>query len=213
MLSSTFVYYFIIRPSKKRNKPVKAQTWVLTGVSISDIFNERKRLMEKERLIQLTNAVYRLTVLFPKKEPLRYKIREVANCILVKPQKEDLEVLQSFFEVAKEQKWVREQDVLAIQAEYANLGEVIKVAKTEKKKTNPGENPGPIPVVMAERQEKILAFLKEQGRVQVWQVKQVFPDVTKRTLRRDFEHMLGQGVIERIGERNDTFYHVKISQA
>ena len=185
----------------------------MTGVSISDIFNERKRLMEKERLIQLTNAVYRLTVLFPKKEPLRYKIREVANCILVKPQKEDLEVLQSFFEVAKEQKWVREQDVLAIQAEYANLGEVIKVAKTEKKKINPGESSGLIPVVMAERQEKILAFLKEQGRAQVWQVKQVFPDVTKRTLRRDFEHMLGQGVIERIGERNDTFYQVKISQA
>jgi len=169
--------------------------------------------MERDRLIQLTNAIYRLTILFPKKEPLRYKIREVADCILVKPQKEDLEVLQSFFEVAKEQKWVREQDVLAIQTEYANLEGALKVAKTEKKKANPGENPGLIPVVMAERQEKILAFLKEQGRAQVWQVKQILPEVTKRTLRRDFEQMLGQGVIERMGERNNTFYQVKISQA
>jgi len=185
----------------------------LTRVLISDIFNECKRLMARERLVQLTNAIYGLTVLFPKKEPLRYKMRELADCILARPQKEDLEILQSFFEVAKEQRWVREEDLLAIQAEYANLGEAIKVVKTEKKKANPGENPGPIPVVMAERQEKILAFLKEQGRVQVWQAKQVFPEVTKRTLRRDFEQMLDQGVIERIGERNNTFYQLKINQA
>jgi len=199
----------------------------LTEVLISDIFNKRKRLtfnessihfnfqhsMEKERLIQLTNAIYRLTILFPKKEPLRYKMREAADCILAKPSKEDLEVLQSFLEVAKEQKWVREEDILAIQAEYANLGEALKVAKTEKKKGNPGENSGPIPFVMAERQEKILAFLRENGQAQVWQVKQILPEVTKRTLRRDFEQMLGQGTIERMGERNNTFYQVKISQA
>jgi len=57
-----------------------------------------------------------------------------------------------------------------------------------------------------ERQEKILTFLKENGRAQVWQMKQVFPEVTKRTLRRDFEYMLGEGIIERIGEKNNTFY-------
>ena len=68
--------------------------------------------MEQERLIQLTNAIYSLTVLFPKKEPLRYKMRELADCILARPQKEDLEILQSFFEVAKEQRWVREEDLL-----------------------------------------------------------------------------------------------------
>ena len=43
--------------------------------------------------------------------------------------------------------------------------------------------------------------------------KQVFPEVTKRTLRRDFEQMLGQGLVERIGERNNTFYQVKTLNA
>ena len=64
---------------------------------------------------------------------------------------------------------------------------------------------------MSERQEKILVFLKEQGRAQVWQVKQILPEVTKRTLRRDFENLLKKGIIERIGEKNNTFYQIKKS--
>ncbi len=65
---------------------------------------------------------------------------------------------------------------------------------------------------LPERQERILAFLREQGRAQVWQVKQILPEVTKRTLRRDFENLLKKGVIERIGERNSTFYQMKTVQ-
>ena len=52
-------------------------------------------------------------------------------------------------------------------------------------------------------------ILKEKGRAQVWEIKQIFPEVSKRTLRRDFEQMVNQGIIERMGERNDTFYQVK----
>ncbi len=44
-------------------------------------------------------------------------------------------------------------------------------------------------------------------------MKQVFPEVSKRTLRRDFENLLKQGIIERIGEKNDTFYQLKRSLA
>ena len=62
---------------------------------------------------------------------------------------------------------------------------------------------------MPERQDRILAFLREQGRAQVWQVKNILPEVTKRTLRRDFEALLKQGLIERIGERNNTFYQIR----
>ena len=62
---------------------------------------------------------------------------------------------------------------------------------------------------MNERQEKILAVLKEKEKAQVWQIKQIFPQVSKRTLRRDFENLFKRGIIERIGERNETFYQLK----
>ena len=62
---------------------------------------------------------------------------------------------------------------------------------------------------MNERQEKILEVLREKGRAQVWEIKQIFPQVSKRTLRRDFESLFKRGIIERIGERNNTFYRLE----
>jgi len=172
--------------------------------------------MKRDELIQLTNVVYRLTLLFPKKEPLRYKIREVADDILAKPQEKDLENINSFFEVAKNQNWVSPDQILAIQKEYDNLRRglkeerenpsVIRTAALEEIREEPQNS-------LIERQERILAFLRENGRVQVGQLVQMFPEVTKRTLRRDFENMLQRGLVERIGERNDTFYQIKVEKA
>jgi len=196
--------------------------------------------MDRNFLIQLTNDLYQLTLLFPKKEPLRYKMRELADDILassvnqhprlINSVLENLETLDSFFEVAKSQNWVSSSEILAIQKEYANLREELKKVEPEKKQEEAKENPfvevqpqqfssQTIPkspmrpgsrqqscLGMPERQEKILDFLRENGRAQVWQVKQIFPEVTKRTLRRDFENMLNQGIVERIGERNGTYY-------
>jgi len=157
-----------------------------------------------------------------------------------------LEVLDSFFEVAKVQNWVSPYDILAIQKEYDILKGELKKEKIENQTLPFAEGFGsaspasadnsvdnsekkekPLVVLesrsvstqalptksMSERQEMILAFLRENGRVQVWQVKQILPEVTKRTLRRDFEQLLEQGLIERIGERNDTFYQLKIKQS
>jgi len=257
--------------------------------------------MNKDFLIELTKNLYRLTLLFPKKEPLRYKMRELADDILADlilifredaSGKKDmvtedlaghLEILDSFFEVIKEQNWVSIFDILAIQKEYANLVKEINLFSTrrfarvreelERRKVEnslaeatlplipviapASANPGGVAPVeakgdedksssspfavarvgnedksssspfavarvnnfvllsnekMNERQEKIMVFLREQGRAQVWQVKQILPEVTKRTLRRDFDCLLKKGVIERGGERNNTFYQIKIVQ-
>jgi len=165
--------------------------------------------MNKDFLIKLTNNLYRLTLLFPKKEPLRYKMRELADDILTNPLEENLEVLDSFFEVAKAQNWVSPFDILEIQRGYDNLKEGLKKTELEEEKREPVEHLAVIktsPQSLPGRQEKILRFLEEKGKAQVWQLKQVFPEVTKRTLRRDFESLLNQGLIERIGERNETFY-------
>lgn len=192
------------------------------------------RVMDKNYLIQLTNNLYKLTLLFPKKEPLRYKMREVADEILDRclrqnpgqnPVMDDLEVLDSFFEVAKAQNWVAVSEVLRTQEEYNRIKAEIKknvesppeppklLEKPEKEKidSRPIEILAPVTGSVNLRQEKILGFLKENGRAQVWQAKQIFPEITKRTLRRDFESLLKQGIIERVGERNDTFYELKES--
>lgn len=187
--------------------------------------------MNKDFLIQLTNNLYRLTLLFPKKEPLRYKMRELADDILIRPSDKDLEALDRFFEVAKFQNWVSPFDILAVQKEYDNIRQELSLM-TEK---TPDMFSEPVPRALSkiieeadsimekkfpdhyevpssernERQERILAFLRENGRAQVWEVKQVFPEVTKRTLRRDFEQMLSHGLIERMGEKNNTFYQAK----
>ncbi len=192
--------------------------------------------MDKNNLIQLTNNLYKLTLLFPKKEPLRYKMREIADEILnsclrensgQNPVKDDLEVLNGFFEVAKAQSWVQAEDLLKIQQEYNKIKNEIKENTTAiqevpillqkpeeviiKQEIAENSSPPIQPVAdfMPPRQEKIIEFLKEKGRAQVWQVKEVFPEVTKRTIRRDFENMLKQGIIERVGEKNNTFYKLK----
>ncbi|MFH1401739.1 MAG: DeoR family transcriptional regulator [Parcubacteria group bacterium] len=188
--------------------------------------------MDKDFLVQLAKKIYHLTVLFPKKEPLRYKMRELAIEILQKPDEQDFETLNNFFEVARDQNWVKSDDILAIQKEYANLsGEIIEPKQKEKlfdpstfqghseslkgdavqDKTKIESKARPlIAKTLIERHEKILAILKERGKAQVWEMKQVFPQISKRTLRRDFEFLFKQGVIDRMGEKNNTYYQVKI---
>jgi predicted HTH transcriptional regulator len=189
--------------------------------------------MEKEYFIQLTKNIYRLTLLFPKKEPLRYKLRELADDILanlililkgnfhksgnlVEEIGSDLEILDTFFEIAKDQNWVSPDDILEIQKEYSNIKEEIEKAKKEEENPQPEikENPEKERVaegndIINERQKKILEFLREKGRAQVGQLVSVFPQVSKRTLRRDFRSLLKRGLIERIGEKNYTFYRIR----
>jgi len=35
--------------------------------------------LDKNHLFEITNELYRITLLFPKREPLRYKMRELAD--------------------------------------------------------------------------------------------------------------------------------------
>lgn len=188
--------------------------------------------MDKNFYIDLTNKLYRLTLLFPKKEPLRYKMRELADEILTLliPAAEKtetvitkLEILDCFLEIAGAQNWVSLKDVLEIKREYVKIKEELEADENLEKTlilfpnigspTSNKSNNDSLPKVVAAnfsgqavRQERILEMLKEKGKAQVWEIKKIFPEVTKRTLRRDFEYLLKQGLVERIGERNETFY-------
>jgi len=205
--------------------------------------------MEKEKIIDLTNRLYNLTALFPKKEPLRYKIRETGDEILkdliewqvindanpikflinnreknkiIVSLEENFAVLDGYFSVSKRQNWVSFFDILEVENKYKEISDYIKgeskrleypfLEKTPETTENrrakkevisfPKDN-------LNERQKKIIDFLKKNEKTQVWQIKNIFPKISKRTLRRDFEHLLKNGFIVRIGERNNTSYQLK----
>jgi DNA-binding transcriptional ArsR family regulator len=200
--------------------------------------------MDKEFFVDLTIQVYNLTLLFPKKEPLRYQVRKLANEILAdllwllrgsvkKPDiflndlETKIEILEGFLKVAKSQNWTSPKDIIEIQEEYNKIKEELKSFKKKeieklRKKHESNVLSGevveikeseivPLPVSREDnslnyRQEKILEILKEKDMIQVHHVKEVFPQVSKRTLRRDFESLLRKGLVERVGERSNTFY-------
>ena len=206
--------------------------------------------MDKTNLIQLTIRLYKKTVLFPKKEPLRYKLRETADEILEniiawdninKPNpsntldinkeqvifhiEKNLDIINSYFEVIKWQNWVSYFDILEFQQEYANILQQAKLefknsaesAKTPEisKKTEKIEAKPKITEAVEQkrdldqRKQKILEILKQKEKIQVWEANDIFPNISKRTIRRDFVELLNRGLIERIGERNNTFYKFK----
>jgi len=218
--------------------------------------------MDKDNLIQNTIKLYQKTLLFPKKEPLRYKLREVADEILSdyisleilkKPNpgsiiglrkkeeiiynlEKNLEVINSYFDIAKWQNWVSYFDILEIQEEYAKMLSKLKIEAIQREfiretavltpsfaKATEGEDKKEKikqaevqPDIRTEkkqdldqRKQKILEVLKEREKMQVWEANEIFPKVSKRTIRRDFVELLNRGLIERIGERNETFYKLK----
>jgi len=218
--------------------------------------------MGRRHLIELTNKLYRLTLLFPKKEPLRYKIRKTAIDILsdvvkweclnspnpgkyvndfelkrkeiIFSMENNLEVINNYFEIAKWQNWINYFDILEIQEEYDkikfNLFEEIKKIELNNLTIKPAiffnnrNSSIETESIKAEenlfnnsskdfesRRDKILKILKKVERIQVGEINKLFPDVSKRTIRRDFQKMLNQGIIQRIGEKNNTFYILKNS--
>ncbi len=216
--------------------------------------------MDKNNLIQLTNYLYKLTVLFPKKDPLRYKAREVGSEILVdlikweadpsgssEKKKEEikerksairtnLEILKGFFNIAKEQKWASLLAIEEIERRYNKLGEELDRENAPEKENGlekldfsmepktasvlveeDNEEQLDLPEIKKEvklgpRKNKILELMKRREKLQVGEICQIFPETSKRTLRRDFRGLLEQGLIERTGESSETFYRLKSYQ-
>lgn len=180
--------------------------------------------MDRDYLIKLTLAVYKVTNVFPHKEPLKFLIREKANQILadfilknkVKNIQKNIDVINSYFEIAEKQNWVDQLNFLVLKREYNEIieeleDEVVKTDKEEKisKKVLKSSNPHPDPILLNNRCEKILDVLKEKEKAQIWEFKKVFPEVTKRTLRRDFEFLLRERLVVRAGENNNVYYMLK----
>jgi len=185
--------------------------------------------MNKIDIIELTDKLYKLTLLFPKKEPLRYKIREVGDRILenivslevfqnqssakrsdflIFEIEKDLEIIISYFEVVKWQNWVSYFDVLEIKEKYGKIKIDLlgRVENFEPEQNKPLEIARPKDKNLDSRKEKILTILEKKEKIQVWELSKILPQVSKRTLRRDFDFLLKKGLIKRIGQGNNTFY-------
>jgi len=171
--------------------------------------------MDKDYLIKLTLAVYKVTDIFPKQEPLKFLIREKANQILadsilkekIEKIRKDTEIINSYLEIAEKQDWVDELNFLVLKREYAKIKEGLKGKKVVSNPKDP--KPANPHGILSERCRKILEILGQKEKTQVWEFKKIFPEVTKRTLRRDFEFLLKQGLIDRAGENNNIYYKIR----
>ncbi|MCX6790940.1 MAG: DeoR family transcriptional regulator [Candidatus Gribaldobacteria bacterium] len=193
---------------------------------------------KNDYFIRLTVAVYKVVDLLPEGEPLKGFIKQKAGELLGdfvaknyqggrelnEKLKVDWGVLKVYFELAKTQKWVKEENFDFLSGQYEKLVESfyletdriekkevaiqpkakrLKVAKVVQKEARVDNDLG------NSRHQKIVEILKSKGTVQVKDVKDFFPQLSKRTLRRDFEFLLQQGVVNRIGEGNLTVYNLK----
>lgn len=193
--------------------------------------------MNKQYFIELTNKLYRLTLLFPKKEALRHKIRGIADEILIdlvlilegepKDKREaafnverNIEILDVLFELAKKQDWVLRREIEEIREEYLVIKREVeefndlsrkelkdeKIQVEEEKKLPEVKEEPKEEAQLNKRQEDIIKYIEKSDQVQVKDIQEVFPKVTKRTLRRDLSVLLEKGLVERFGKGNGTYY-------
>jgi predicted HTH transcriptional regulator len=59
------------------------------------------------------------------------------------------------------------------------------------------------------RQERMLEILRNKEKAQVWELKKLLPEVTKRTLRRDLDDLLNRNLVIREGEWNNVLYRIR----
>ncbi len=188
--------------------------------------------MDRDYFIKLTIGVYRVTELFPEKEPLRYKIRDKANDILVdlistnpditshkQEAIRNIKILDIYFTVAESQNWVNSLNFLFLKKEYNRIKDELlnQISVQDKLDKNKGElsfYPKFLQDTTKEkkiselsvRQKKIIEILKTKDKIQVQGLQEFFPGISKRTLRRDLRNLLKQKMVKRIGKNNMVFY-------
>ena len=195
-----------------------------------------KLSVEKDYLIKLCLAVYKVSELFPEKESLKFFLRERANRVLAdsilffsknpvsltKEQEKrfseeilgNIKVLQGYFEVAENQNWVKKENFLVLKKEYDKIEKEINKGFSKKESSDiikKEEVPSQISLdkIKKGRYKKILEILGEKKEAQVRDLKEIFPQISKRTIRRDFDYLLRKGLVERVGDKNRTLYKLR----
>ena len=154
---------------------------------------EMRQGPEKERLLKLTLAVYRVTAFFPTGEELGLKIRDLADKILVlllelhECSRAIMDIL-GLFDLAEKKNWVDSRNFSVLRREYEYIRQCFA------------------PPQDGNRQDKILAVLSGNGRVKIGDLVSLFPGVNRRTVLRDLDMLCQSGVMVRNGSGRGVFY-------
>lgn len=173
-------------------------------------------MFSQSHIIKLTVVLYKVSDLFPEKEPLKVLIRKKADEVLAglilndKDINKDIEVMKAYIELSSNFTWVKKEYLEVLKREYSLIGEglrkpafvppVVGTTAGEGSRREVNLNP---------RHKKIVEILKKGKLIQVKDLKNIFPDISKRTLRRDFEYLLEKGLVDRVGDNNNTEYMLK----
>ncbi len=112
--------------------------------------------MTEENIIKLTNALYKVTGLFPKEEPLKFAIRKEALDVLFftalikgesltitreergyyfKKAAGKIDLIGTYFDIAENQDWVNEKNFAILRNEYRNLREIFEFEASKNEET------------------------------------------------------------------------------
>ncbi len=157
---------------------------------------------EKEHILKLTLAVYRVSDLFSQEEPLKFQIRESANKILAYLMLNHYEngsryirEMIGFFDLAEAKNLVDSKNFLVLRREYDRI-----------QKSNLSSELTSLKKPIQERKEQILGILSENGKTRVGDLIKIFPDVNRRTLLRDLAEFAKTGLIIRNGNGRGAYY-------
>lgn len=169
--------------------------------------------MSKEPYIQLALGVYKVSALFPAKEPLKRDIRHLADEILVslltgrhESVSRAIEKMNKLLDLAETMRWVDPRNFLVLRQEYAKIAKFIGEKGVNPGKTvdNSFQNSK-----NKQRQEAILGILKSNGKVKISDLAKNFPNLNRRTLLRDMGVFCQTGMIERSGNGRGVCYTIK----
>ena len=200
-------------------------------------------MMDKSHFIKLTIGVYKVSELFPKREPLKFLLRKKADEVLANlvvaqfnPQARALEqvlkqvaVLGVYLQIAESQNWVKPENFWLLRTEYLAIEEQVKqmLAVGNGVQQQANNQPKLVPAQptkpkvakiktapdfsgLKDRHKKIIQVLRQKASAQIRDFNKVLPEVTKRTLRRDLDFLLQQGLVARFGDKSKTQYKIKI---
>lgn len=134
-----------------------------------------------------------------------------------------IDEIGEYLALARARNLVNREDFLFIKQEYDKLSDELEKIKSrpalasvqakeiaQAKPNQPKIKTGPerpeAEEDLTSRQKKILEVLRKRGNAQVSDLQEFLPQVSKRTLRRDLDGLLGQKFVVRVGQWNEVYY-------